>query len=188
MRKSTLSLVETLKAQLLQVSKMTDMVARRDPSLVEVLIAWTKSTESILASYTISDVAELAGLRSKLLSLRQAHGSGTTRRERYKVASDLLYEIQHVVLVIVKPHEEKVAECRALVRQLLSLVSQSGALPYDTTISLDVFLDRVWSAISRHDQLKSSAARLRSILVPSDVMRLLAEEIDLAEWAPKGDA
>lgn len=182
MKKSILSLVENLKAKLLQYPSLVNMMEQRDYTFIEKLTEWIEETEEILVGNNISQASELAGLRSKILSPKFSNSRISIRKQQAEIASELLYDIQHTVLQVLKQHEEKVEECRALARQLLSVVNQAGVVTYDDSMEFQTFLDRIWHVITSHNQLKPGAAKLRSLLSQNDTLRLLAEETDLSEW------
>ncbi len=184
MKKSIINLVKVLKNKLVEFPVMVNRLERKDPHFTNKLMEWIKSTEELLATYNISETSELAGIRSKIIA--PAFDTTTRRasmkKEQLRVAAAVLYELQHLLLEVLQPYEMKVEESRELVRQLLLIVGQSGAISYDTSIPFDVFFNQVWSFINANDQLKAGAVKLKTSLPFNDIQLLIAEEIDLTAF------
>jgi hypothetical protein len=47
------------------------------------------------------------------------------------------------------------------------------------------FLENIWQVFASHQQLKPNAIKLQSYLPQHDILRLMAEEIDLQDWRGK---
>jgi hypothetical protein len=183
MRKSAINFVNRLKDQLLQFPAIVNSLEKREPSFVEKVLQWIEACEQVFTTYNISEVAELAGLRSKIIATRFAEDKHISiRKTQLKAASEVLYSLQVTVLNAVRPVELKIEECRELVKQLLLIVSQAKALQYDCDRPFDDLINNVWDFIITNDQLKAGAIKLRTNLQVDDIRLLLAEEIELEDF------
>lgn len=184
MKKSTLHLVSVLKNNLLEFPKITRSLESKDPFFIEKLSAWILKNEEILSTYTISEVAELSGLYSKLLTPRFSDNKSISfKKAQLKIASEILYDLQSLVLTVVKPFELKVDECRELVKQLLIIISQAKVIHYDPNVPFEDFVTAIWKFTLSNDQLKAGAIKLKTILIMSDIQMLIAEEINLEDFS-----
>jgi hypothetical protein len=183
MLKSKVQLVNTLKEKLGEYPSIVNSMEHKDSSFIRKLLSWLMETEEIFATYNISEVSELSGLRSKIISARFSEKPGTgMKKQQLKIASETLYEIQKTVLAVLKPNELKLEESRELVRQLLQIISQTKAIQYNSNLPFGNLIADIWSFIISNDQLKAGAVKLKTNLSVSDIHLLFAEEIDLNDF------
>jgi hypothetical protein len=150
---------------------------------MENLFLWIQKSEEIFATYNISEVSELSGLRSKIISPKFSDNkSVSVKKSQLKIASEVLYDLQHTFLKVLNPYELKVNECRGLIRQLLIIVSQTQAIKYSSDLPFDNLVNDVWQFIVSNEQLKAGVVKLKTSLIMNDIIILLAEEIDLEDF------
>ncbi len=184
MQKSIVHLVNELTALLLGYPAVVSLFERKQPQALLQLTTWIDSAEQILSSYAIVSSAELAGLRSKLLQpVYDDEHRGTLRRQQLKQAVTILYDVQSCVQQALLPYQQKLQQSRELLRQLLSIVSQSRAIQYDGH-NFEALVQQVWQLIGQHEQLNAGAVQLRSWLSQQDSILLLAQEINPADFLP----
>lgn len=183
MKKSTVNLVNVLKGHLIDFPNLVKSLENKDPLFINKLLAWIVKNEEILSTYSISEVSELSGLYSKLLVPRFEDKLNTSfKKTQLKVASEILYDLQSLVLNVLKPFELKVEECRDLVKQLLLLISQAKVVKYDPNEPFEEFVATIWQITTSHEQLKAGAIKLKTLLIMSDIQILIAQEIDLEDF------
>lgn len=179
MQKSTVHLVAQLSNLLLRYPALVTLFERKQPAALAELSSWIEQAEQLLSSFGVVSAAELAGLRSKLLvPVYNDEHRGSMRKQQLKQAVDILYAVQACVQQALTPFQQNLLQSRDLTKQLLSIVSQSKAVRYDSSVSFDSFVQQIWQLIGQHEQLKAGAVQLRSWLSHQDVILLLAEEIN----------
>lgn len=183
MKKSTVNLVKALKAKLSEFPKLVTSLEKKEIDFMHQLFSWMGQTEEIFATYQISEVSELAGIRSKILAPKFTdERSMSIKKLQLKVAAESLFDIQHVVLKVLSPHETKVEECRELIRQLLLIVSQTKAIQYNIEAPFEDLIQAIWQFINANEQLKPGALKLKTSLIMTDIQLLIAEEINLEDF------
>ena len=183
MKKSILDLIDNLKTKLLEFPSIVDSLEKKDFNFLVNLMSWITDTEEILKTYNISETSELAGLRSRILSPKFSDSRNVSvKKMQLKIASEVLYDVQNTVLKVLKPYETKIDECRELIKQLLSIVNQTGTIKYDDDIEFQNFINNIWSIFISHNQLKPGAVKLQALVSHTDILRIIAEEINLSEW------
>jgi hypothetical protein len=184
MKKSLLNIVTQLNEKLIEYPTIVNLLEQKDFNFVATLYAWMKATEEVLKNNGLSETAELAGLRSKILATRFNDEQRTSaKKQQTKVAAEILYEVQANVVKIIKPYEARIEECRELISHLLNIVSQSEAMKFNPqTDDFQIFLNNLWNLFISHQQLKPGAVKLQSYLSHHDILRIMAEEINLADW------
>lgn len=183
MRKSKLNLVDQLRERLTEFPQIVDRLEKKDPLFKEKLLSWIRNGEELLTTYNLAEVAELAGQRSKIIGQGVTGGRGvTSRKESVKIAAEVLYDVQKTVLKIYQPVNKKIEELRELTAQLLLLVSATGEVRNDAEKPFDLLIDEIWQFILNNEQLKAGAIKLKTILSPTDIRMLLAQEINLEDF------
>ena len=77
------------------------------------------------------------------------------------------------------PFVQKLENATILINQILTIVYQSKAFKYDDTQNFTSFIDSIWTFCNSHEQLKAVAVQILSQINKSDVLLVLAENIDL---------
>lgn len=183
MKKSSLAVAEVISKQLLFYPGLVDKLGNKDDDFVSSLMNWLKELEILFKDYNISESAEVAGLRSKILA--PLFGDSTRRaakKAQLKIAAEVLYDIQQVAQGILRPHEQKVNEARDILDRLLGVLSQTGAVRYKEGQDFQAFINSIWSVCITHEQLKPGAIKVLTLVTQADVIRIIAEDIVLSEW------
>jgi len=183
MKASSLVITELITKKLLQFSAIVDRLQNKDPYFIPVLDDWMKEIESLFKDHNIAESAEIAGLRSKIIApLFGEESRIAAKKKQLKIASEVLYDLQHAVLSVMKPHELKVNESRDILNQLLGILKQTGAVKYQVGSDFQDFINKIWGVFSTHEQLKASAIKILTLISQADAVRIIAEEIELNEW------
>lgn len=185
MKRSIVHLARMLKAKQLEFPALVSSLERKEFSFMQDLVSWIKHTEQILADNNNSGAAELSGLRSRILAPRFSdERRASTKKLQLKIAAEVLYDVQHAVALELGPIEARVEEARVLVRQLLAIVAQSGAVVFDAAKPFEMFIDEIWRFVGANDQLKAGAIKLRSSLPSADIPILIADEVNTEDFVP----
>ena len=183
MKKSIINLVNSLKAELMGFVKLVESLEKKDLYFIDKLLVWINRCEDILTTYNISEVSELSGLKSKILAPKFSDDRTVSiKKYQLKIAADNLYDLQNTVLKVLQPKEEKVEECRELMRQILLIISQTKAIQYNRNLPFDTLIGDIWAFILGNEQLKAGAVKLRTSLIMTDIQILIADEINLEDF------
>jgi hypothetical protein len=183
MQVSSLTIIELLSNKLLEFPGLVDSLRNKDSNFLELLEKWMKEVETILKNNRIAECAVIAGYRSKILvPLFAESQKRSTKKQQLQLSSEIMFDLQDTVLSVIKPHEIKVHEAKDILIQLLSIVKQSGALKYTDTTNFQEFIVRIWQFCSTHEQLKPGTIKILTLVSQIDVIRIIAEEINLVEW------
>jgi len=183
MKKSIVHLVNVLKEKLIEFPNLVNKMEKKDLDFINHYYLWLHNSEEILSSYSISNVSELAGIRSKVIATRfNEYKKLPTKKLQLKVAADSLFDAQNILLNVITPYELKIEESKELIRQLLLIVSQANIIKYNKKIPLQNFISEIWQFILSNEQLKPGAVKLRTILQLTDIQLLIAEEINIEDF------
>ncbi len=178
MLKPLINTVSELKAQLFQLPGIVDRIQRRENSSVIHLIEWLKASEDILMKFGYAQCAELAGLRSKLLTPGLTVSQRASRKkDQLRIASEVTYESQRVLLGLIAPLEENIEEARTIITQILALTRPTGALNVDSGSNFTEFIQGIWQMLKTNEQVGGGIAKVLTLVSQSDALRILAEEI-----------
>jgi hypothetical protein len=180
MKHSYLNIYEGLLAQSLLIPDIVNRSRLKDNAFLVHFDQWLITTEEIMKCNSIAQCAEIAGLRSKIISASYRDGDkeSTKRKRQLSVATSVIYDAQNTVLNVIEPIENRINEARDAVRQLLGLAYQANMI--DLSKNFNFLIQSLWSTFASHEQLKSITARILILVSQSDALRLLAEEIDLS--------
>jgi hypothetical protein len=183
MQISILTIIELLKTKLLEYPVLVDSLKNKDYNFLELLESWMKETETILKNNNIAQCAKIAGLRSKIIApiFDESRGRSTKKRQ-FHIAAESMYEIQDTILSVINPYEQKVNEARDLLKHLLSILKQSGAIKYTDGTEFQYFINQIWTLFSTHEQLKPSMVTVLTLISQVDALRIIADEIELTKW------
>lgn len=182
MKKPIVNIVNSLNAKLLEFPKLVDSLEKKELDFIDKLFRWIKDSEEIFLSNNLSNVSELSGLKSKVISQKFSENRSLSKKLQLKAASEILYELQSTVLKVITPYEKKINDARELIRQLLAIISQMKLLKYDPSMPFDNFVLEIWKIITSTDQLKAGAISLKTTLTMIDIQLLIADELDLADF------
>ena len=185
MKNSSVHLVQLLRAKLIEFPVLVDGLEKKEFSFLENLLSWIKQTEQILTDNRLSGAAELSGLRSRILAPGFAgERNASIKKMKIRAASEVLYDLQSAVARAMHPFEVKVEEARELIRQLLAIVAQTGAIVFDGSRPFEMLINDVWRFINSNEQLRAGAVKLKSSLSQTDIQLLIAEEINTEDFMP----
>lgn len=180
MNKSILDLARVLNDELLAFPAIVDRLEKKDPDFLNYLLAWIKRIEEIFLSYNISEVSLLAGIRSRIIASQYDHSRHSQRkREQLKTAAKSLFDLQSIVLSVLKPYDSKIDEARSLIRQLLGVAEQFELISFKTPDNFQALVEKLWVLFQEHEQLKPGAVKVKTIISETDALRIIAEEVDL---------
>jgi hypothetical protein len=183
MQVSSLSIIELLKGKLLEFPGLIDSLKNKEHNFLELLETWMKETETILKNNRISECAVISGYRSKIIApLFTESQKRSAKKRQLQQASEILFELQHTIVSVIKPHEIKVDESRDLLIQILSILKQSDGIKYTDQIVFQEFVNKVWQICSTNEQLKPATIKILTLISQIDALRIIAEEINLNEW------
>jgi len=184
MKKSQFILVNRLKEKLQEFPNIVSSLETKDPHFIEQIFMWLKSAEDIFSTNNISEVSEIAGFRSKIISSKLGDDRGfSSKKNQIKTAASCLYDIQNTVLNVLMPYEQKMNECKEIIKQLLAIAVQTKVLKYNKEMDFENFVQQVWQYLLTDDHLKPGAVRLKSMLSEMDITMLIAHEIDLEDFS-----
>lgn len=183
MQTSILSIIEPLLLKLLDFPALVDSLKNKDHNFLELLEEWMKDTETILKNNNIAQCSKIAGFRSRIIAPKfgETHGRSTKKRQ-LNVAAESMFEIQETILLVIDPLQQRIDDARKLIKNLLSVLRQSGAIKYTDNMDFQYFINQIWTLCKNHDQLKPSVVSILAVISQVDALRIMAEEINLNEW------
>lgn len=183
MRISLFRIREQLIGLLLEIPPLTTALAGKQPGSVERLVDFLQRTEQLLIDNRMRQAADLAASRAALVAVRLDISGGRLRSKERQCALERIGPIASAISEALGPLEQRIESARLAARQLLQLVAASGAVRLNGDRDLIELVERIWQLATEHDQLKSMAMQIRVALDRQDIPMLLAEEIDIADFA-----
>lgn len=179
MFRSTLAIVRRLSDRLLLIPGIVRAFERKSPGAIAELLRWIDDTEAAMSGHGMVGAADLAGLKARILApgFDQERRIGARRRQ-FAAAVALVHDLQQATQDALAPLSAKVEQTRGMVRQLLQIVAQSGAVQFHPANDATAMVEEIWALAIAHEQLRPIVAQMRSLLPTDDIRMLLAEEFD----------
>ena len=181
MKNSLLDTYETLLVKSLDVSKLVSLASKKDTSFVLKFEEWLVTTEELLEKNRIAQCSEIAGLRSKIVSARYSENKTTIKKRKYvlSVATEIIYDAQHTLLLVLEPMKHRLDEARDAIKQLLGVAYQANMINPD--MNFNDMIQELWRTFSAHEQLKGLTSKILVYVNKTDALRILADEIKLLD-------
>ncbi|MEA3033594.1 MAG: hypothetical protein QOH86_1610 [Sphingomonadales bacterium] len=174
---------QQLTEALLELPLVTDALERKQAGSVRQLIDLLQRAEQLLIENRMRQAADLAANRAALVAVGLDESGGRSRQRQRRCALERIGPIGAALAEALAPLEQRIESARLPARQLLQLIAASGAIVLNGDRDLTDLVERIWQLATEHDQLKSLATQIRVALNRQDIPLLLAEEIDLADFA-----
>jgi len=179
MKNSILDIYEELLQQSLKVPKLVTLAAKKDAGFLVALNSWLMETEELLKKNRIAECAEIAALRSKILSARYNSEIAVNKKRKHilSIATGVISDAQNTLLSVLTPMKQRIDEARDSIRQLLGVAYQANMI--DKSLDFNSLVQELWQIFSTHEQLKGLTSKILVYVNKSDALRILAEEIEL---------
>jgi chorismate mutase len=169
---------------LLELPIIVSNVEAKSAASITEGVDWLNRSQAVLLSNRMPQAAQLAAIKAKLSTFQQVpERRGSARQRERQAFLEHVSAMQRAVMSALQPLEQRIDSARPLARQLLQLVAMGGALKADPTTDLMVFVEQIWSLATAHDQLKPIAMQIRVALSRQDALLILADEVDLTDFA-----
>jgi len=180
MRQSKINIVKELNKQLMKIHHLANLVEQKHSEGSTSFRSWLFETEEIMTKHNLPQVSQLATLRAELANYipKAKH----KRKDFFNYVARLLSQAQDDVWQTCELFNQKTQQATDLVKQLITLVAQAKVLKFEPHTDFTAFLENIWLFCNRHEQLKSITIQILSLINKSDVLLIMAEEIDLNDF------
>ncbi|MGB0880265.1 MAG: hypothetical protein ACPGTO_06835 [Polaribacter sp.] len=180
MKKSIKTIVSELDKQLSKIQKLVNTIEKKDLQGIDNLRDWLYETEEVFKKLNLPQVSKFSVKRVELVSFLPKDKKNK-RKELFNFSANILALSQENLWEVYQNHTEKLDHARKLINQLLNLIYQAKAFKFDATQNFTTFIENIWSFCNSHEQLKSITIQIASFINKSDVLLIIAEEIELEE-------
>ncbi|CAM1342520.1 hypothetical protein [Tenacibaculum amylolyticum] len=178
MRKSTTKIVGDIETQLAKISNIVDLLEKKRTASSQILKNWLSETEDTLQQLSIPEASMFAVKRGELTTFLPKD-SRNKRKEFFHFSATLLTGAQGDLWDVYKKHTEKLESATQLIHQLLHIIYQTKQFKYDPNEDFTLFIYQIWDFCCAHDQLKAITVQILSLINKTDVLIVLAKEIEI---------
>ena len=178
MRKSTTKIVGDIEAQLAKISTIVNLLEKKSSTSSKKLKDWLTETEDMLQQLSIPEASMFTVKRGELTTFLPKD-SRNKRKELYFFSANILTNAQSDLWDVYKKHTEKLENATQLIHQLLQIIYQTKQFKYDTNEDFTLFIHQIWDFCAAHDQLKALTVQILSLINKTDVLLVLAKEIEI---------
>jgi len=174
--------LEEIQSILLRLPEIVDHLEKNDPKFTALVKIWLLDLEKALAKNSMPQAAEVAALRSMLISAERGvvheglefAGRKTVRKVRDAVAAESLRRAEGVASDAIRGHAAQIAEGEKLARQLVALSEQKGIIQrYSGANDQTAMLTGIWSAMSEDPDLVGGTTALKGLVGFRDALILV---------------
>ena len=174
--------LEEIQGILLRVPEIVDHLETNDPKFSDLVKKWLKDLENVLVNNRLAQAAEVAALRSMLISAERGvvheglefTGRKTARKVREAVAAESLSKAEGLASDAIRGYGAQIAEGEKLARQLVALAEQKGIIQkFSGTKNHTIRLTGIWSAISEDPDLSAGTTALKGLVGFQDALILV---------------
>ena len=178
MKKSITTIVKELNNQLSKIQGLVNRLERKNLQGVHHFRDWLVETEEVLKKLNLPQVSKFSVKRGVLTTFLPKENR-TKKKELLNFSATLLSNSQEDLWEITTPFSQKLENATVLINQILTIVYQSKAFQFDSNQDFTYFIESIWNFCNSHDQLKAVVVQILSQINKSDVLLILAENIDL---------
>jgi len=178
MRKSITKITTDIKKQLSEIHILVNQIEKKSTQSIRNIGDWLLATEKLLQDLNLPESSKFSVKRGELTSFIPSD-NGNKKKEHIHLAATVLTQAQQDLWETYSIYSEKLENASTLINQLLGVIYQTKEFKYNTNEDFTVFLNRVWTFCSTHEQLRGISAQIVSLINRSDVIIILAEKIDL---------
>lgn len=178
MRQSKVTLVKELNAQLMKIHQLANLIEQKNTTGIPNFRDWILESEKLMEKFNLPQMSQLSVIRAELTTFQPTR-SKNKRKELFRFGAQLLTRAQEIVWDTSASFSEKTEQASDLILQLLNLIYQSGAFHFDGSEDFTLFLENIWSFCCSHEQLRGISIQVLSLISKSDVLLIMAENIDL---------
>lgn len=181
MKKSVIEPANVLQEKLFEIPSMVTSFGKQEGNVSEKWLDWLEELESIFKKYNFTQCAEVAGYRASIIvSCNIITEKRSQKRKQVRQAA--LVTIQPVQQILSDKSNElndKINQVRTLVKQILIPAKDAGMINYNPEIDFTVFMESLLVQFKSHEQVRPSINSAIALIGKYDVIRILAEEIEL---------
>jgi len=178
MRKSITIIVNDLNNQLSKIQGLVNQFEKKNLQGVENFKGWLLETEELLKKINLPEVSKFSVKRGELVTFLPKE-SRSKKKELLNFSAILLSNAQEDLWEIRSLYAQKLENATILINQILTIVYQSKAFKFDESEDFNSFLEGIWGFCNAHEQLKAVAVQILTQINKSDVLIVMAENIEL---------
>ncbi|CAM1365183.1 hypothetical protein [Tenacibaculum xiamenense] len=178
MRKSITKITSDISLQLNEISPIADQIQKKSTQSIRNFSNWLTTTEDVLKNLNLPESSKFSVKRSELSAFIPSAG-GSKKKEHLFLTATLLTQAQQDLWEVFTAFNEKLENAKKLINQLLGLLYQTNEFKYDANEDFTVFIHDLWNFCHQHEQLKGITGQILSLVNKSDVIIIMANEIDL---------
>ena len=162
----------------MELHQVANFMERRSAQALPAFREWLFASETLLKEFNLPQMSKLSSLRAQLAHF-VPENRVSKKKERFHFASNLLAEAQECLWTLYTGYQQKVSRAKEIINQLLGVVYQSGEFEYKDSQDFTAYVSSIWEFCCSNEQLSAFAIQVSSQFSRSDILRLIADEIEI---------
>jgi len=181
MKKSVIEPANALQEKLLEIPDIVTAFRKQEGNVSKKWLHWLEDVESLFKKYNFPQCAEVAGYRSSIIASFTliTEKRIPKRKQINQAALETIQPVQQILSNKSNELNDKVNQVKTLIKQILIPAKDAGMIDYNSNNDFTLFIENLLVKFKTHEQVRPSINNAIALIGKYDVMRILAEEIEL---------
>lgn len=166
------------ETSIFKVGLISELLRSKSSRFLDELERWLSENETILKQFGLQEASRLSILRNQLF-VAKSKDIPQKRKHQMMEAANCLEAAHTILLNLHEPIKGKIQQGREAIQQIIILTNGQPAYQRNGQDSFNKHIKIVWAKLKADPQFSSVALQLQTILPEIDILRIIAEEIEL---------
>ncbi|MGG8496029.1 hypothetical protein ACQY1Q_06410 [Tenacibaculum sp. TC6] len=178
MRTSILEKHTFFETSIMKVVLISELFRNKSSKFFSSLDEWLLDNEKMLKQLGYTEASEFSILQNQISSLK-LKDIQHKKRQQFLLSSECLEKAHLILIQLQEPIKTKIAQGKETIKQILTVIKEVPDFAKNKKEHFDTYIKRLWSKLKTDDQFKAICMQIRTVLPEIDVLRIIADEIEL---------
>lgn len=178
MKTSILEKHTFFETSIAKVILISELFRNKSSKFFNSLDEWLLDNEKMLKQLNYTEASEFSILQNQITALK-LKDIPNKRRQQFLLGSECLEKAHHILRQLQEPIKTKIEQGKETIKQILTVIKEVPDFAKTKKENFDSYIKRLWIKLKTDDQFRAICMQVRTILPEIDVLRIIADEIDL---------
>lgn len=178
MKTSIIQKHQFLKNGLLELVSLSELIPEKDHFFIDNFENWLTVVQGQLKQMQVAEASHFSVFRAMLIQARSEKG----RQKRKLILSqsiESMKQAQQSLYNLYYPINQKIEEAEELVENLLVIINEDSNFQRIDKSDFSKYIQKVWSYISKKEELRPHVNRLKLLVSTTDILLLLGQKVKI---------
>ncbi len=166
------------ESSIFKVGLLSELYRSKSSRFHTELSLWLSENETVLKQFGFSESSQFSLLRNQLFATNLKRTS-LKRKQQFLIMGECLEKAHEILTRLYDPIKAKIEQGKETVQQVLIIIQETPEFAKSKKEDFNNYIKRIWSVLKKNAQFKSITIQLRTILPEVDILRIIAEKIEL---------